>query len=91
MQQLQIDFFYPLTEQIPLDLNYEGCEIPRYNIGIIDTGKLYVIGSNGLTNTTISASHLILDVETTKIKVKEEPNFCRKVLYKCLGLQWEKK
>lgn len=91
MQQLQIEFFYPLTEQIPLDLNYEGCELPRYNTGNIDTGKLYVIGSNGPLSTTISASHIILDIETTKIKVKEEPSFCRKLLYKCMGLQWEKK
>jgi len=26
MQQLEIKFFWPLTEQIPLDLDYTGCE-----------------------------------------------------------------
>ena len=29
MQQLEIEFFWPLTEQIPLDLNYEGCDIRK--------------------------------------------------------------
>ena len=26
MQQLEIEFFYPLTEQIPLGLNFKPCQ-----------------------------------------------------------------
>lgn len=29
MHQLEIQFFYPLTEQIPLDLDYSDCEAPK--------------------------------------------------------------
>lgn len=92
MQQLSIKFFYPLTEQVPLDLNYEGCEKPKISTPIDCIGlSNFVFSSQGAVGTTITASHLTLDIETTKIKVKEEPGLCRKVLYKCMGLQWEKK
>lgn len=92
MQQLEIKYFWPLTEQIPLDLNYEECEKPKISVPIDFTGASnFVFSSQGTVGTTITASHLTLDIETTKIKVKEEPGICRKLLYKCLGLQWEKK
>lgn len=89
MRQMEIQYFFPLTEQIPLDLIYEGCEKP----------KLTVCNENPITFTTgwdtstvsITASHLNLDIDTTTIKVKERPNLCRRVLYKCMGLKWEKK
>jgi hypothetical protein len=29
MQQLEIKYFFPLTEQIPLDLDYKLCEPPK--------------------------------------------------------------
>lgn len=90
MQQLQFDFFYPLTEQIPLDLDYSVCVEQELYVPI-HTGPLYLINTGSTGYNTITASHLTLDIETTKIKVKEEPSLCRKVLYKCLGLQWEKK
>jgi hypothetical protein len=89
MRQMEIQYFFPLTEQIPLDLIYEGCEKP----------KLTVCNENNITFTTrwdtstvsITASHLNLDIDTTTIKVKESPNLCRRVLYKCMGFKWEKK
>lgn len=89
MQQLNIEFFWPLTEQIPLDLDYEGCGKPKINDSIEACGNFAFVNTS--TSTSITASHLVLDIETTKIKVKEEPGICRKMLYKCLGLQWEKK
>lgn len=90
MQQLSIEFFWPLTEQIPLDLDYEGCERPKISVPI-NAGGNYAFSLPSSVGTTITASHLVLDIETTKIKVKEEPGICRKILYKCLGLQWERK
>ena len=30
MVQLSINFFWPLTEQIPLDLDYTDCDRPKY-------------------------------------------------------------
>lgn len=90
MNQLELKFFWPLTEQVPLDLDYTDCEKPRMTmpIGGIDAGgyALYHTGS-----TTITASNLSIDVDTTTIKVNEEPPLYRKALYKMLNLKWEKK
>lgn len=91
MQQLAIEFFYPLTEQIPLDLDYTDCAKPSISVPLVNSSS-YLISTNGPAAwATNSGGHLTLDIETTKIKVKEEPGLCRKMLYKCMGLQWEKK
>lgn len=43
MQQLEIKFFFPLTEQIPLDLDYTQPEKPK----LWTTGTLLNIGDGG--------------------------------------------
>lgn len=92
MIQQEIQFFWPLTEQIPLDLDYTDCERPKFTANnVIGTAGNYIISNGGTWNTSIVASHLSLDIDTTTIKVNEKPNLCRRVLYKCLGLKWEKK
>ena len=92
MQQLQFQFFWPLTEQIPLDLDYTGCNTRELHTQKIDpNGLSYVIRPNDWTNATITASNLNLDIETTTIKIKETPPFYRRALYSMLGLKWEKK
>jgi hypothetical protein len=90
MKQLEIDYFWPLTEQIPLGLNYEGCEKPK--IETVNSEQTFTFANlNTGFNTTITASHLSLDIDTTVVKVKETPNLCSRIIYKCLGLKWEKK
>lgn len=94
MRQLEIQYFWPLTEQIPLDLNYEHCAKPK--IETINSGQIFTIANGGTYSnttwgTTITAAHLSLDIDTTTIKVKEKPNLCSRIIYKCLGLKWEKK
>lgn len=93
MQQLQIDYFWPLTEQIPLDLDYTGCERPKLTTNIIGDGSIgYTLNSGWSTGAiSVVASNLSLDVDTTTVKMKEKPNLCRRTLYKCLGLKWELK
>ncbi len=90
MRQLEIDYFWPLTEQIPLGLNYEGCEKPKLTTPI-DTNGTYTVGAWDTGTVSITASHLNLDIDTTVVKVKETPNLCSRIIYKCLGLKWEKK
>lgn len=90
MKQLEIRYFWPLTEQIPLDLNYENCEKPKLTVSATD-GQTFTINNGGTWATTITASHLNLDIDTTVVKVKEKPNLCSRIIYKCLGLKWEKK
>jgi len=88
MIQQEFKFFWPLTEQIPLDLNYEGCDKPKLST-VISSGQTFTIANGGTWSTSIVANNLSLDIDTTTIKVKEKPNLCRRTLYKCLGLKWE--
>ena len=95
MHQLSIDFFWPLTEQIPLDLDYTDCEKP----------KLYtsqVMAGEGLTFTTattgttwvameINPQKLTVDVEQVCFKQKVKPNLFRRMIYKIIGINWELK
>ena len=87
MRQLSIDYFWPLTEQIPLDLDYTDCAKPQLTMPI-NSGQ-FVIANGGTWTTTIVASNLSLDVDTTTIKMKEKPGLCRRTILKCLGLKWE--
>ena len=32
MTQLEIQYFWPLTEQLPLDLEYTACEPPKLHV-----------------------------------------------------------
>ena len=89
MRQLEIQYFWPLTEQIPLDLNYDNCAKPK--LETVNSGQTFTIANGGTWNTTITAAHLSLDIDTTTIKVKEKPNLCSRIIYRCLGLKWEKK
>lgn len=90
MEQLQFKFFWPLTEQIPLDLDYTDCEKPKLSVPI-KFGNTVGLLNNTWGSTTLTVANLSLDVETTVIKTKDEPPFYRKALYKLLGLKWEKK
>lgn len=90
MRQLEIEFFWPLTQQIPLGLDYESCAKPKLTT-TIDSGQTFTISNGGTFTTTITASHMSLDIDTTTIKVKEKPSLCSRIIYKCLGLKWEKK
>lgn len=90
MTQLEIKFFWPLTEQIPLDLDYTNCTKPN----IVDTTSLgnFILSNNSINGATIfTTNNFVLDVEKTIIRTKEEIPFYRKLLYKLLGLAWEKK
>lgn len=92
MRQLEIEFFWSLTQQIPLDLDFTDCEKPRLSTFVtspmISNGFLI---SNGSTNSYITTGKLSIDAESTVIKVAEEPNILRRGLYKALGVKWEKK
>ena len=88
MKQLEIQFFWPLTEQIPLDLDFTECQRPSISMPIISDGRNYVLaGSNH--NTTVIASQLTIDSESTTIVLKQKPNIIQRVLFKLLGLKWK--
>jgi hypothetical protein len=92
MRQQEIQFFWPLTEQVPLDLDYSDCEKPKLyqTYDATNNGAItYTLGTWQTGDVTITAANMNIDVDTTVIKVKDKPNLCRRTLYKCLGLKWE--
>jgi hypothetical protein len=93
-EQLNFQFFWPLTEQIPLELNYTDCAKPQLNYPLGGGGgngpiRPITISPYATGITTITASNLSLDIDTTTLKVREKPGLCRRTILKCLGLKWE--
>lgn len=92
MKQSEIEFFWPLTEQIQLDLDYTNCEKPRIYTPLQLTGTFSVAnGGTGITTYAASFTSLSIDVIPVTFKVTEEPPWYRKLLYKLLDIKWEKK
>lgn len=91
-RQLEIEFFWPLTEQIPLDLDFTECTKPKLATDtVIGTGGYTFSVYDNAGTVSITAANMNIDVDNTTIKVNEKPNICRRLLYKCLGLKWEVK
>jgi hypothetical protein len=95
MRQLELDLFLPLTQQIPLALDYNDCDKPNvYTMLPPVTGAIGYLTSNGNSlqwSTNLVASNMTIDVGTTVFKVIKEPPLYRKALYKLMDIKWEKK
>ena len=90
--QTEIKFFWPLTEQMELDLDYGPTHIHYRAKGIAGISSLPILGTvYEFTNypttwtTTINVDNSIV---VTSEKV---PPLYRRLLYKLLGVKWEKK
>ena len=90
-KQLQIEFFWPLTEQVPLDLDYTDCIKPQYTTATSGMFSLTIDPNASYTIGTMSAGNLVIDVGSAVFKLAEEPPLYRKVLYKLMNIRWEKK
>lgn len=55
MRQLEIQFFWPLTEQMPLELDYTDCDKPKVWSTVNSTGT-YLIANGGTTWSTIATT-----------------------------------
>jgi hypothetical protein len=95
MKQLEIEFFWPLTQQLSLDLDYSESEKSKvsYNnhSGTVafsntdfNTGS-YILHNNLISNT------LTVDASSIVFKVDKKPNVLHRVLYKVLGVKWDVK
>lgn len=96
MQQLNIQYFFPLTEQIPLDLDYTPSN--KYDEKKLQeriAGSVLIAGSNGTTWATISniEPSFCIDIDQTPLTVmsKNKPNIFRRYLYKIMGVKWKAK
>jgi hypothetical protein len=93
MQQLEINFFWPLTEQVPLELDYSNCEKPKLytNTGII-------VGTNGPYTLTTGATSthalhvdgkVYMNADEITFRTNKKPNIIRKALFNVMGIKLE--
>ena len=73
MRQLEIEFFYPLTEQIPLDLDFTPCEQFYRKLSVTGYGTLsgQVLSSDGSLGTTWTT----LAPTATSFHIQPSPNY----------------
>jgi hypothetical protein len=101
MYQLSIEYFWPLTEQIPLDLDYTDSEKPKLfdSVGYSitgGTGASWVTTSTEITTATLKVSKPddicgYLEIGGLQIGQEKEPNNIQKLIFKLLGFNWKDK
>ena len=95
MYQQEIEFFWPLREQIPLELDYTDCARPKLSVssGITGTsGQTFF--TNGTTAATwvameVNPQRLSIDVEEVIFKQRTKPSLFRRLVYKIIGVKWQ--
>jgi hypothetical protein len=101
--QLSINFFWPLTEQIFLDLDFteslnfieekrkqDALKSITYFDGSLVTAPSWgsiTAAANPLLS--ISQSQMVVDTDSITFKVKKKPSFIQRIVYKTLGVKWE--
>ena len=99
IKQTEIEFFWPLTEQIPLGLDYTGCEKPKLSIPSSTGLGLTTTIWNTTWSTNISPTLSVkptnsvgqLNIGGVEIGLGKEPKWYSKLLYKLLGFNWSEK
>ena len=95
MNQLEIQFFWPLTEQIPLELDHRNCYKPKINTNTSGTFLCSPGGSYVLTTGTTStyALHVdgkvSMDADKMTFRTSKKPNIFRRMLFNVLGIKLE--
>ena len=95
MNQLEIQFFWPLTEQIPLELDYANCEKPKFSTNTGGTLLYSPVGSYALTNGATTSTHLHVDgkvymnADEITFRTSKKPNIFRKMLFSIMGIKLE--
>ena len=96
--QTHIQFFWPLTEQIGLDLDHKGCEGPKLSVPYSSTGPTFAI-SNATWTTNIAPTLSVsptnsvgqLNIGGVQIGMENKPKWYQKVLYNLMGFNWKDK
>jgi hypothetical protein len=87
--QLEIQFFWPLTEQIPLDLDYSNCEKPKLttttDYNVLNTGFYTLATSN-----TSWSTYIHIDENNFVVKTNKEIPWYRSLIFKIIGIKLEK-
>ena len=98
MRQVEIQFFWPLTEQVPLELDYANCEKPKISTNTGGTFLYIPVGSYALTNGATTSTYALhvdgkvtMDADKMTFRTSKKPNIFRKMLFNVLGIKLEKK
>lgn len=98
MYQNEIQFFWPLTEQINLDLDYTPCkkfQDQKMMQSAISCGTTLSLVNSGTAayTTSITPNALTVDIDALPITVrsKDKPNLFARWVYKAMGVKWEHK
>lgn len=106
-RQAEIEFFFPLTEQIPLDLDYGPTHLHYRAKGIAGVTSMPIQGSvyefttvsttisNTVNTPTLSVhpqnSVGQLNIGGIQIGMEKQPTWYQKVIFKLLGFNWKNK
>ena len=106
-RQAEIPFFWPLTEQIPLDLDYGPTHLHFRAKGIAGVHSMPIGGSiheykiypttisNTVSTPTLSVhpqnSVGQLNIGGIQIGMDKEPKWYQKIIFKLLGFNWKNK
>ena len=98
MHQLEINLFWPLTEQIPLDLDHTNCYKPKNITNTGGTLLYYPVGSYALTNGTTTSTFplhvdgkVYMNADEITFRTSKKLNILRKMLFNVMGIKLEKK
>lgn len=93
MRQVEIQYFWPLTEQMPLELDYANCEKPKVytNTGtIIDTNGPYVLTTGTSTAYALHVDGKVsMDADKITFRTNKKPNIIRRALFNVMGIKLE--
>ncbi len=91
-EQLPIKFFWPLTEQVELDLEYGPTHLHYRAQGIAGTSSMPILGSiYEFTKTPTWTTSVNIDADTIVVTSEKLPPLYRRLLYKLLGIRWKKR
>jgi hypothetical protein len=104
MMQQEIQFFWPLTEQVDLDLDFSQCSPHEYYLrvqgigreGPFPTGMVFkepTWTTNIAPQLTVSPINSVgqLSIGGIQVGMESEPKWYQRLLYKALGFDWKKK
>jgi hypothetical protein len=103
MKQQEIEFFWPLTEQIPLDLDYTECyyKSPVYWNNVNSIGAISGSTTDSLAPVTtgfqirptpVSAGYWGIGGDSMQIHREKKPNWLHRTFSKILiGWEWKDK
>ena len=89
--QKEIEFFWPLTEQIELDLDFSNCDTKKSFAIPVDIGTGNTIIQYAASNQTWSTSINSDKIETNEITftLNKKPFIIKRLVYKMLGFKWK--